>query len=85
MYNVYLIFRFGLVNAINSFLRLKIRVVCVGNLTLKCLLIEFVIPNSESDFFMYKKSFNRTFQTGFLVQNHHFEFCSQKAGVKYSY
>ena len=35
----------GLTNAINDYLRLKIRAVCLRIFNLKCLLIELVIPN----------------------------------------
>ena len=38
----YIYFRFGLVNAINYYSRLKIRVVSVGNFNLKCLIIELI-------------------------------------------
>ena len=42
---IFFLLRFGLVNAFNSYLKLKIRVVYVGSYNLKYLFIEFVITN----------------------------------------
>ena len=44
-YNKYFKFRFGLVNTINTYLRLKYRVVCGKIYNLKSVIIEFVVPN----------------------------------------
>ena len=58
-FNIYLRLIFGVVNTINTYLRLKIRDVwqiC----SLKGVLIELAIPNLESDLFLYI----RNLQTG---------------------
>ena len=52
--NMYFRLRFGLANSINTYLKLKIRVVRGGDIiNLKCILIKFTIPKSESDLYLY--------------------------------
>ena len=79
-----------------DYLRLKIRVVCEGNFILKCLLIEFVIPNLSQNYFCLPKLLKRMSNTGFWIQCHLLNLCSRvvnsqrllcskKAGVKCSY
>ena len=66
--NIYFRLRFGLVNAISDYLRLNIRVVCLGNFNpyVKCLLIEFVIPNLRRIYFsvpdIFKQSLKPVFE-----------------------
>ena len=51
--------------AINNYLRFKF-VLCVqGIVNLKCLLIEFVIPNLSHIFFFIQKPLKRIFKTSF--------------------
>ena len=58
--------RFGLGNSSNTFKREKNNT----NVSIKCVLIEFAIPNLNIDF-IYS---NTVFKTGFGVQNIHLEF-----------
>ena len=74
MFNIYVLLGLGLANAIYNYLRLKIRVLCVGNFNLKCLLIEFVIPNLSQIIFVYQKSLKRTFKTVFFSAKKPFKF-----------
>ena len=63
--NIYFWLRFGSANAINNYWRLKIRVVCVGNL----------IRHTKVGFiFVYQKSFKRKIKPGFWEQILSFEF-----------
>ena len=45
MCDIYFRLRFGLVNIINTYLMIRISLVSLGILSLKCVLIEFAIPN----------------------------------------
>ena len=54
---MYVTLRFGLVNTINTFLRLKVHVGCgVGLFSLNYISIEFAIPNLSLIYFLYQKS-----------------------------
>ena len=51
---------------------------------LKCVLIEFAIPNLSLIYFVYQTSLKLTFKTGFLTTklNSQRLLCSQKTGIK---
>ena len=76
-------------------LRLNICVVCGGNcLTLKCLLIEFVIPNLSKNYFCCQKICKTNVLNRVWVQNQPWNLCSRvvnlqmlicENGVKWSY
>ena len=62
VWNLYFSLRFGFVYSNNTYLKLRIRGVCgvVVDFSLKCILIEFVIPIL---------SLNQTFKTSFTLRN----------------
>ena len=55
-YNKYFEFRFGLVKTINTYLRLKYRVVCGKISNLKSVLFEFTLPNPSLILFFYNRN-----------------------------
>ena len=78
--NIYFELRFVLANAINTYLRMKNCVMCVGNFHLRCLLIEFVM----GPIYLYVSEIFKTFKTGFRLQKWHSKmlFWSLKSSVK---
>ena len=68
-YNKYFSLRFGLVNAIDTCLRLKICVVWLGIFNPKYILIEFTIPNPSLIYFCISEIFKRLFCRLKLVLN----------------
>jgi hypothetical protein len=76
--------RFGLANAMNNYLKIKVRVVCVGNfLMIYFCILEIFETNTSSRFLCKKSPFEFVFVLKFSgIQR---LFCSQKACVKCSY
>ena len=58
IYYIFLL-RFGLANAINNYIMLKISVVCVESFNLNCLLVEFLMPNLSQIYFCIQEIFYR--------------------------
>ena len=75
-YNKYFMFRSGLTNAINSYLRLKSCIVCRAIFNLNCVWIEFIIQNLSMIYFCISKIFNLSFKTRFWLQNKPCKFVS---------
>ena len=60
--NIYFRLRFGFMNTINAYLRLKIS---GWDFSLKCALIEFAIPNQSLIYFYLSEIFKLAYKTGF--------------------